>query len=303
MASSPLPTGLRYNIGGQSLQLVHDGQGNYFAYDPTHTVNTRHVAFPGGLHGLGANAVDSGIQVAAQAANFIPVVGPIVSSILSIGDAIFGGGDPTALSVLINNIVQTRGAIADGQRALGINDTFTIPADFDPTDKGKKHPGFVDAIVEEALGVTEDQIQSNRRPDYYSAITALQKMLATVQSETHDAGLEASIVAALQPGVTQTQVPTGTTNPPVTLPTDTGILANTGQGTGNGQSLVAINNPAFTSDPSQPPVIYVLQNSDPNAPLTQDPVTPVSDASSLNPVDYWIIGGAAAIVLVLALRN
>lgn len=238
------------------------------------------------------NPVDTGVQAAAAAANFIPGVGQIISAVLSVGDAIFGGGDPTALSVLISQMVGLRQQIAQAHAALGVSDSFVVPSNFNPTDKGKTNPGFVDSIVEEVLGVTEPQIQSNRRADYYSAITALKSELSGLANQAHDQQLTSNVISqltaalsAVQPvsnPLVQDQSPAGTITVPVNgvntnvVPVDDNTPLPAGSqtvtdGTGN--------------------VYLVVQPNGSN-------VAPATDNSTL-----WIIGGAAAILAVVFLSK
>lgn len=194
-------TGFDYNAGGVSLPITRDNDGDLYLYDPNHLINTPHYAPRGTpgiqMQGLGITT-DQGVQLASQAANFIPVVGQYLSAALQIGDAIFGGGDPTPLSQLISQIVQARGSIADANRSMGIADTFVIPSGFNPQDKAK-NGAFVDGIVTEVIGANESDIQANRRKDYYSTISALGDALKTAQGAAHDQGLTSSVESTLLP--------------------------------------------------------------------------------------------------------
>lgn len=194
-------TGIDYVAGGRRFPIFNGG-GMTYIYDPRHQLKAERAAVAKFLsppaRGLGVNTTDTAIQAAATAANFIPVVGPIISSVLSIGDALFGGGDPTALSILINQVVQLRAQIASLNNMLGQPDSFVIPAGFNAQDKDTWRD-FVDAIIEQTLGTTESDIQSNRRPDYYSAIAALQKIVTAMQGQVHDQQLTAAIEAAIEP--------------------------------------------------------------------------------------------------------
>jgi hypothetical protein len=195
-------TGLDYVALGRRYPIFV-GPGNLpYIFDPKKQLLTERASARAYLEsnrgaGLG-QAVDTAVQAVATAANFIPGVGPIISAVLNIGDAIFGGGDPTALSLLISQIVQLREQIAQANIAAGVPDSFVVPAGFNPQDKGQ-FAGFVDGIVESVLGVTEPQIQKDRRKDYYAAIAKLQSILASATQNAHEMQLVSAIEAQLAP--------------------------------------------------------------------------------------------------------
>lgn len=191
-------TGLNYEKNGRLYPLTYQG-GLFFIFDPKRELQAERQSVAAALpaaRGLGDPAVQAGFQVAAQAAGFIPVVGPFLSAALSVAGSLFGGGDPTALSILMNQIVQLRGQIAAANNAMGRGDSFVIPAGFDPTDKDGSRD-LVDGIVEEVLGTSESEIQGNRRPDYYSAIKALQNILTATQAAAHDQALVQTVEGAV----------------------------------------------------------------------------------------------------------
>lgn len=261
-------TGFNYNTNGVSLPIVRDNDGDIYLYDPQHRMNAPHYArreSTGVQMGSLGLSTDQGVQLAAQAANLIPGVGQILSAALQIGDAIFGGGDPTPLSSLMNQIVQSRGAIAEINRGMGVADTFTIPADFDPLDKDKER-AFVDAIVTAAIGASEAQIQGDRRKDYYNAISVLADALKQAQGTAHDQDVTSSVVGSLLP-VLQAQQ----------------------------QELDALRAVPASN------VIPFPQN----IPSTDDsplPAIATTDATTLTTTDYLLIAGGVGILLVVAVR-
>lgn len=263
-------TGFDYNAAGVSLPIMRDADGDIYLYDPQHALPLKHYARAEAastqLGALGINAVDAGIQTAAMAANFIPGVGQILSAALQIGDAIFGGGDPVPLSELMNSIAQLRGQIGEANRAMGTADSFVVPSDFDAKDKDRER-SFIDAIVTDALGVTAQQIQDNRRDDYYKAIKALQGALAQLQASAHDQGVAASVQQALIPSLAALQAE---------------ILA-------------------MQQAPAAAPV-YVTDQATPAPGPSQDFAVPEA-VPGLSNTDLLLIGGGVAIVLVLALRS
>jgi hypothetical protein len=175
--------------------------GLFFIYDPKHELTLERqsvlqfmaAAAPAPAHRSGLGVIPGGvIQAASTAANFIPGVGPFISAGIQILGGLFGGGDPTALSVLIDQIVQLREQIAEANRSMGVADNFSVPAGFNAQDKDTWRD-FVDGIVMQALGTTEEEIQGNRRPDMYSAIDALKRGLAAVQKRADNAQLAQTI--------------------------------------------------------------------------------------------------------------
>lgn len=240
-------TGLNYvDKSGARYNIIKGADNKYYIADPNFELNAAHKAFsvtqgvpvapatpapkptaanpstpsvttPKTLSGfLGETTTDTAIQSAAAVANFIPVVGPIASTVLSIGDAIFGGGDPTALSVLINEIVQGRATIAqlNNQIAGYTVDSFTIPAGFNPTDKAGT-AALVEGIVEQYAGVSQSDVESsNRRADYYKAISAINSQISTLTNQAETI----ATIEKLIPGTTTAPPPTASTSSVVSSP-------------------------------------------------------------------------------------
>jgi hypothetical protein len=172
------------------------------------------------LSGFLGITTDQGVQAAAQAANFIPGVGPIISSVLQIGDAIFGGGDPTPLSQLISNIVNLRAQIAQANNAAGYQDDFTVPSSFNAQDKQGTAP-LVEGIVEQALGVSAAHVQSNRRADYYAAIKALQSDLQQAEQHANNVQLTQQITQQVEQQLAPLQARQSSVGAPVSSLLDT----------------------------------------------------------------------------------
>lgn len=127
---------------GERFAVVRADDGELYIHDPQYRLPQRHsivrVSKPMPL-GQGNAAVNAGIQTAESVANMIPGVGPIASSILSVGeDALnafgisFGGNDPTPLSQLADEVTSLRTQIAQAHQALGIPDTVptSLPSNY-----------------------------------------------------------------------------------------------------------------------------------------------------------------------------
>lgn len=201
-------TGLVYEKGGRRYPIHRSNLGRaglVYIYDPYKELRAERASVadylartPSARRQLG-DVPAAAFNVASEVANYIPGVGPLISSAINIASSIFGGGDPTALSALMNQVMQLRAQIAAANNQMGHADTFTIPAGFNAQNKDAARDP-VDAVVESVLGVTEAGIQGDRRADYYKAISALQSILAQAQQGLHDQQLAQTIVTEVDTG-------------------------------------------------------------------------------------------------------
>lgn len=257
--------------------------GQIFTYDPNRELSGPHINPLKGsstLSGLGISAESAGIDAAATAANFIPGVGPIVSAVISLAGGLFGGGDPTPLSQLITNIVNLRAQIAQAHQALGIPDSFTVPAGFNAQDKAT-WASLVEGIVSQATGKPISDVESsNRRKDYYAAISAMQSSLQQLQTQ-------AEIQTAVAAATSQTAPPTTANVLPASQPVQ--LPANLPTASTPIQVLPdnAVNDAAGINP-------LMLENLY----AGQTPSTPTLDISAPAFDPLWIIVGGVGILAV-----
>lgn len=293
-----LPTDYVAPDGARYALFEDKSTGQVYTYDPNHELGGLHVNPATGartLSGLGITAESAGISAAATAASFIPGVGPIVSGVIGLVGSLFGGGDPTPLSQLIDQIVNLRAKIAQAHQAMGVPDSFTIPTGFNSQDK-QKWASLVEGIVEQATGKSASDVQSsNRRADYYAAIKAMQNALQDLQTQGQIQQVVHEAIAQNAPTALPTAVatlPTSVTaaqqhahEPPVDLPSDVG----------------------FTQYPETLPTVTLLPSDFPQQTFSPTTQLVPSMQGSVAPAatDYtpWILGGGLAILAVIVLIN
>lgn len=231
------------------IRFVRGADGHLYLHDPQYRLWwVRHTHIPqgpfvpgryhtdaGGLAGLGTSSIIQNAPIINTALNFIPGVGPILSSIASIAEGIFGGGDPTPIGDIWSNLIQLRTQVAAMRNVLaaagqGAPDDFTFSGDPNDADTG----GVVAAeIASEVLnkfsGEPDDKLRHDiKRTDEYDAIKALQQIaqqlqgaVAQVQQDQHDATLIAAVTGQAAPG--SAGAADGTTPPAV----DTSAMLST----------------------------------------------------------------------------
>jgi hypothetical protein len=285
-------TGLDFvSKNGARYGVIKGADNKYYIADPNFELNAAHKTFSIAqgvpvststvaatsktLSGFLGTTTDTAIQTAAAAVNFIPVVGPIASAVLSVGDAIFGGGDPTPLSQLISEIVQGRATIAQltNQIAGQVVDTFVIPAGFNAQDKAGT-ASLVEGIVEQYANVSQADVESgNRRADYYKAISAINAQVAALTNQAQTV----STIEKLLPGIsTQALSPTATT-PAINAATSSVVSSQSGV-----PSMLLQSTPTVT--PSN-----LIGTVEPSTDTT------TTTATTFDPTP-WIVGGVAAIL-------
>jgi hypothetical protein len=216
--------------GADGLRYIHDPDFKYWWIEHVH------IPQPGdAVDGLGA--VPGYAQAGAAALNFVPGIGPILSTVASLALSIFGsGGDPTPRGQIWSTIISLRQQIADMRNQLaaagaGAPDDFTFSGDPNADRQGGDEAAWITSeVLQLHPGTAEGVGLSSQisRADEYNAIKALQQLAAQLQSQLqqtqqsqHDAALIAAVRQASAPAPTSSPASTSSSAPIATAPAST----------------------------------------------------------------------------------
>jgi hypothetical protein len=311
------PQPIYATVDGKQFQVFVGADNRFYLHDPHNRLAFEHMALPGGdempgngLHGLGAGEAAYG-QVAATALSFVPVVGPILGPIAGAVASLFGGGDPTPADSIWASLIGQREMAAQlrNQIAGQVVDTFVVPPGLDRTSDGPNggNTGNVLAtkITSEVLGLGTDDIHKVKRAQWYSALSALQKLNADLQAKLHDMQLTQSIVAQMTPAPspipatsltqpTLVQPSTVNANPvPITQDQLTAAYQQGAMEAAKAATQYQLPMLAQTSLPSAYPAVYTQTT----------PATVATTDSGVNQMLPYIAIGGMMLVALLANRS